>query len=114
MGADAGHLVVEALALAVEFAFHAEGGELIGDHTQGPAGLIWSAAGAVGEYFRGCFRFVPRAERAETSALRFHMLTREIGRTLGSVGCDNYPAPGYRIFAQFRQKFKASLESTKH
>ena len=103
MRADTVHAVEHAVGLAVKRTFDAEGGELIGDHADRPAGSVFLRGGsavlwAIGLNFRRRLAFVAGAERAK-AALHLHVLASEVGGTLGAVGGNDDPAADDRIFS---------------
>ena len=66
VGADAGHLVVDAVAALVQVPLDLQGGELVGDDADPPAGPVGpGAALAVGEDLGRRLVLVALAERAE-------------------------------------------------
>ena len=69
VGADAVHLVVDAVAALVEVALDLQGGELVGHDADAPALLVGpGAAVAVGEDLVRRLVLVALAERAEAAA----------------------------------------------
>src|SRR3954470_233504 len=103
MSTDPGHLVVEAFAFALQVALHAQGGELVGDYPQRPAGFVRASIGPVCQNFGRCFRFMPGAERAETPALGYNLFPCEIGWPFGAVGSNDDPSARDRVLTKFRQ-----------
>src|ERR1035441_5058304 len=106
VGADAVHLVVHALALAVQLAFDAENGELIGHDAHPPAGLIAIPRGAVGQHLGRCLVFVPVAERAHGGAGRRRRQADKIAGTFGAIRGDDDPSPrdgGLTEFSEVRR-----------
>ena len=105
MRANAVHLVEHAFGLAVQIAFDAQCRKLIRNYAHCPArtvALRRRAAirvRAVGLNLRRCFTLVAITKRAE-AALDFHSLPDKIGRTLGTVGRDNYPSSDDRVFSK--------------
>src|SRR5215471_12740433 len=93
VGADAVHLVVHALALAIEVALNAEDGELIGHDANAPAWLVAAARVAVGEHFGRRFVFVAVVERADGGRGRRRRLADKIAGTFSTIRRYNYPAP---------------------
>src|ERR1035437_2845559 len=70
VGADAVHLVVHALAPAVQLAFDTEDGEFIGHDAHTPTGLVAVPGGAVGQHVGRRFVSIPVIERADRSEER--------------------------------------------
>ncbi len=104
VGADAVHLVVDAVAALLQFALDLQGGELVGHHADAPAVLVRPGpAIAVGEDLVRRLVLVALAERAEAAAVQGSLgLGRD--RPLGPVGGDDDPAADNRILAQFRHR----------
>jgi hypothetical protein len=107
VGSHAVHLVIHAFTLAVEVAFDAQDGKLIGHHAHAPAWLVATAAGAVSQNFGRSLSFIPGIERAMALGGDRHRLPNEIGGPLGAVGGNNHPPAGDRVFTQFRQLEKS-------
>src|ERR1019366_4435956 len=103
VGADAVHLVVHALALAVQRAFDAEDGELIGHDAHPPAWLIAIPRSAVGQHFGRRLVFVPVAERAHGGSGRRRRLPDKIAGTFGAIRGDDDPSPRDGVLTEFRQ-----------
>src|SRR5450759_4651654 len=103
MGADAVHLVVHALALAVQLAFDAEDGEFIGHDAHAPPGLVAVPGGAVGQHLGRCLVLIPVAERADGGCGRRHRLPDEIAGAFGAIRGYNDPSPCDGVLTQFRQ-----------
>ena len=103
VGADAVHLVVHALALAVQLAFDAQRRELVGHHAHPPSRLVAVAGVAVGQHLRRRLVFISVTERADGRRRRRNRLADKIARALGAVRGDNHPSPGDGVLTQFRQ-----------
>jgi hypothetical protein len=103
VGSDAIHLVVHAIALAVQFALDAQDGEFISDDANTPTRLIAAAAVAIGQDFGRSLALIAVVERTDARAGRRYGLTNEIAGTFGAIGGDDDPSPGDRILTQFRQ-----------
>src|SRR5450759_4897107 len=103
MGADAVHLVVHALALAVQLAFDAEDGEFIGHDAHPPPGLVAIPGGAVGQHFGRCLVFIPVTERADGGRERRRHLPDKIAGAFGAIRGYDDPSPCDGVLTQFRQ-----------
>ena len=101
VGADAVHLVVDALAALVQLAFDLQGGELVGHDAHAPALLVGPGlAIAVGEDLGRRVAFVPLAERAEDVPTRRACSCVILQRPLGALRGDDHPAADDRVFPQ--------------
>jgi len=94
VGADAVHLVVHALALAVQFAFDAQHGEFVGDYAHAPTRLVTASAVAVSQDLGRSFMLIAITEGADSLAGWRHRLADKIAGPLGAIGGDNHPSPG--------------------
>ena len=104
VGADAVHLVVDAIAALVEVALDLERGELVGHDADAPALFVGAGvAVAVGEDLVRRVVLAALAERAEAAARRRRLDLRR-DRPLGPVGGDDDPAANDRILAQLRHR----------
>src|ERR1035437_4051054 len=103
MGADAVHLVVHALALAVQLAFDAEDGKFIGHDTHAPPGLVAVPRGPKGQHLGWCLVFISVAERADGGCGRRHHLPDKIAGAFGAIRRYNDPSPCDGVLSQFRQ-----------
>ena len=111
MGADAVHLVVDAVAALVEVAFDLQRGKLVRHDADAPAFLVGSgAAFAVGENLmrRVRLRCLRRTDRSCRCRQRLGL--RRDG-SLGAIGGDDDPAADNRIFAQFRHGKSSQVRS---
>src|SRR5688572_19010317 len=79
VGADAVHLVEESLALAVERAFDAQHGELVGHDAQAPAGPVRRAAVAMRQQLVRRHVLVPLTEGTAVIGCDGDRLEAEIG-----------------------------------
>ena len=103
MCADTVHAVEHAVGLAVERTFDAEGGELIGDHADRPAGGVFlgrrtAVRWAIGLDFRWRLVLIARAEGAK-AAPHLHVFAGEVSRALGTVGGNDDPPAHNWIFS---------------
>ena len=105
MRAETVHLVKHALGLAIQSAFDAKRGKLIGHYPHRPARavLLPAAVGVrtVGQHLGRRFGFVSRTQRAEATLLH-HLVAKKIAGPLGAVRGNDDPPSNYRIFSQFR------------
>src|SRR5579859_260184 len=105
MRAHAVHLVKHAVGLAVQVAFDAKRGELVGHHAQVPSrGIAPVVAGTVRQNLGRRLLFVPGTERAEASALDLDALAGEVARAPRAVSGNDDPASRNGIFSQLRHR----------
>src|SRR5260370_9682724 len=104
MGADAVHLVIDAVAALVEIPFHLESGEFVGYHADAPAFFVGpGVAVAVGDDLVRRLIFLALAEGTKTAVAGLRLrLGRD--RPLASLRGNNHPAADNRVFSQFRQR----------
>src|SRR5208283_199906 len=97
--ADAVHLVEQALALAVEFAFDAQCRKPIGDHANVPARSVRaSAVAAIGQDFGRGLQFISRTKGTILRRPGKHAFPEKIHGPLSAVRRNDYPTPSNRVF----------------
>src|SRR5258708_7054299 len=102
--ADSVHPVKHAVSLAVEVALDAQCGKFVRHHAQVPSGggAVSIFRGTVGQNLRRRLALIAGTKRTESPALDIDALAGKISRPTGTVGGDDDPASGNRIFAKFR------------
>src|SRR5580692_1008611 len=99
MSADAIHLVEQAFAFAIQFAFNSQRGKTVGHHANVPAAAISPATiPAISENFGRRLGLVARAERAILWRTRKNGLAQKVHGTLPTVCGNNDPPRGNWIF----------------
>jgi hypothetical protein len=100
VGADAVHLVEQALALSVEPTFHLQRRELVRHHTHVPPGTVRRrAVAAIRQHFARRVLLVALAERAYDAGERRDVLETKRARALATLRGDNHPPARNRVFA---------------
>ena len=103
MRADAVHLVVHAVALAVQLAFDAEHRKFVGHDAHAPARLVARrrCCGTPAPRAASYARFRNRKGRRRTGRRR--RMPDKIAGALGAIGCNDDPSTRDRVLPQFGQ-----------
>ena len=103
MGSNTIHLVKQALTLAIQIPFNAQGREFIGDYPKVPSRTVSSTSiRSITQDFRRRFVFISVAKWAK-SAFDLNRFFYKIARTFAAISSNDYPSPSDWIFSQFRQ-----------
>src|SRR5262245_25238650 len=98
MGANAVHLVVDAVAALVEIAFHLKRRIFVWDDADAPAALVGPGiAVAIGQDFVRRIAFMSFAKRTRLATGIDRLIARS-NRSLGPFGGNNDPATHNRVF----------------
>src|SRR5271169_4596448 len=104
------HLVEQAFALAVDFAFNSQRRETIRNHANVPASGVRSAAvSSINQNFRWSFGFVTRAEWTIHRGFGKHTVPHKIHWPLSAIRGNNHPSTSNGILTQLRQVAPSTL-----
>ena len=87
------HLVVHALALAVQIAFDAQRRKFVRHHTHAPTRFVTAAAVPISQDFRRRLMLMAVIEGADSWLAGRHRLTDKIAGTLRAIGGYDDPSP---------------------